>query len=148
MNIEIITSNFQLDIYGFGGIATNKDYAGTAFKLSGKMWEVIKAGGLKNKGKNIWVYENADKVFAGVELENPSESNHYGLEENKINLEKYAYYKHIGPYNHIKQAGQNMTDELTKQGYEVILPYIEIYGHWTGDENKSETELLMCLKQN
>ena len=39
-----------------------------------------------------------------------------------------------------------MIDELTKQGYEVILPYIEIYGHWTRDENKLETELLMCLK--
>jgi hypothetical protein len=39
-----------------------------------------------------------------------------------------------------------MINELTKQGFEVILPYIEIYGHWTRDESKSETELLMCLK--
>ena len=146
MDIEIITKNFQLDIYGFGGIVTNKDYAGTAFKLSGKMWEVIKANSLKNKGINIWVYEDADKVFAGVELDNPSESNNYGLDEKKINLKKYAYYKHIGPYNLIKQTGQNITNELTKRGFEIRVPYIEIYGHWTSDENKLETQLFMCLK--
>jgi effector-binding domain-containing protein len=146
MEIEIIIKNFQLDIYGFGGIATNKDYTGAAFKLSGKMWEVIKTNGVKNKGLNIWVYENADKVFAGVELENHTDSNNYGLEEKKINLEKYAYYKHIGPYNLIKKKEQNMINELTKQGFEIILPNIEIYGHWTRDENKLETELLMCLK--
>jgi effector-binding domain-containing protein len=146
MDIEIISKSFQLDIYGFGDIATNKDYAGTAFKLSGKMWETIKTNGIKNKGMNVWVYETADKVFAGVELENPTDSNDVGLEQKKIRLEKYAYYRHIGPYHRIKQTGQNMAGELTKQGFEVMLPYIEIYGHWKGDENKAETELLMCLK--
>ena len=146
MDIEIITKNLQLDIYGFGGVATNKDYTGTAFKLSGKMWESVKGNSLKNKGKNIWIYDVADKVFAGIELDNNYEDNNYGLERMTINLEKYAYYKHIGPYNFIKQTGQNMTNELAKGGYEILLPYIEIYGHWTRDENKLETELLMCLK--
>lgn len=146
MELEIITRNLQLDIYGIGGIATNKDYAGTAFKLSGRMWEVVKANGLKNKGMNIWVYEADDKVFAGVELDNPSDGKSYGLEKKSVNLEKYAYYKQIGPYRLIKRIGQNMTTQLTQKGYEVILPYIEIYGHWTSDESKLETELLMCLK--
>ena len=146
MNIEIVANLFCIDIYGFGGISTNKDYAGTAFKLSGKMWEVIKANNIKNKGKNIWVYEIADNVFAGVELENHADNNTYGLEKKVIRLEKYAYYKHIGPYNLIKQTGQNMIAELARQGLEVVLPYIEIYGHWTSDESKLETELLMSLK--
>jgi hypothetical protein len=146
MNIEIITRNFQLHIYGFGGFAINKDYVGTAFKLSGKMWEIIKTNGLKNKGMNIWVYEASDKVFTGVELENHTDRDNFGLEKKKISLEKYAYHKHIGPYNLVKQVGQDMTNQLTKQGFEVTSPYIEIYGHWTGDESKSETELLLCLK--
>jgi hypothetical protein len=83
MDIEIITKNFQLDIYGFGGIATNKDYAGTAFKLSGKLWELIKASDIKNKGINIWVYEPANLVFTGVELINHIDNKIYGLEEKK-----------------------------------------------------------------
>ena len=144
MNIEIITKKLELNIYGFSGIATNKDYAGTAFKLSGRMWQIIKENDIKNKGKNIWVYEPNDKVFAGVELDNIS--NTYSiLEQKNITLIKYAYYKHIGSYNLLKQVGTNMRTELKSNGLETGLPYIEIYGHWTNDESKCETELLMSL---
>jgi effector-binding domain-containing protein len=147
VDIQISTENLQLDIYGFGGIAMNKDYAGTAFKLSGKVWEVIKANDIKSKGKNIWIYETGERVFAGVELEDDTTyNNKLGLEKNAINIERYAYFKHIGPYNLIKKTAQNMTTELAKRGLEVILPYIEIYGHWTSDETKLETELIMSIK--
>ena len=144
MNIEIITTPFTLDIYGFSGTAHNKDYAATAFKLSGKTWETVKANNLKNKGINIWVYESSEKVFAGVELEN-TPAPETGLEQKSITLVKYAYYKHTGPYQLLKQVGLNMRTELKSKGFETTLPYIEIYGHWTGDENTSETELLMSL---
>jgi predicted transcriptional regulator YdeE len=145
MNLEIINEPLRLDIYGFSGIAINKDYAGTAFKLMDKMWQTVKLNNLKNKGLNIWVYEQDQRVFAGVEL-NHIPNQDTGLEQKSITLSKYAQYKHIGPYNLIKQAGQNMTDELKSKGYEAILPYIEIYGHWTNDKTKLETQLLMSLK--
>lgn len=136
-----------MDIYGFGGIAANKDQAGTAFTLSGKMWDVVKANGIRNKGKNIWVYETGDSVFAGVELENPAaDNNDYGLEKMTIDMEKYAYFRHVGPYNRIKQTGRKMTNELTKRGFEIVFPYIEIYGHWTNDETELTTELFMSLE--
>jgi predicted transcriptional regulator YdeE len=145
MDINIIAEKLQLDLYGFGDIATNKDYAATAITLSGRMWQVVKANEVKNKGKNIWVYTTGDKVFAGAELDDSTDSN-YGLEKMTIDIEKYAYYKHIGSYNLIKQTGQSMTKELLKQGYKIMLPYIEIYGHWNKDESKLETELIMSLK--
>jgi effector-binding domain-containing protein len=145
MNLEIINKNLRLDIYGFSGIAMNKDYAGTALKLMDKMWQTVKSNNLKNKGINIWVYEPNEKVFAGVEL-NDAPKHDTGLEQKSISLIKYAYYKHIGPYNLIKPVGQKMTNELRNRGFETDLPYIEIYGHWTNDEAKLETELLMCLK--
>ena len=145
MNVEIITDPLHLNMYGFSGIAINKDYAGTAFKLSGKMWQAVKSNNLKNKGLNIWVYEPGESVFAGVEL-NDIPNQDTGLEQKSITLSKYVYYKHIGPYHLIKQAGQNMITGLKNKGFETILPYIEIYGHWTQDENKLETELFMCLK--
>jgi hypothetical protein len=37
-------------------------------------------------------------------------------------------------------------DYAGNRGFETTLPYIEIYGHWTNDETKLETELLMSLK--
>jgi hypothetical protein len=63
VNVEIIDTPLILEIYGFYGIATGKNYAGTAFSLSDKMWKVVRANGLKNKGGNIWVYEPDEKVF-------------------------------------------------------------------------------------
>ena len=144
MNVEIIDTPLILEIYGFSGIATGKNYAGTAFSLSDKMWKAVRANGLKNKGRNIWVYEPDEKVFAGVELDEIPKAG-LELEQNIIQLAKYAYYKHIGPYTLIKQAGQYMSTEIKRKGYQTSLPYIEIYGHWTPDELKLETELLMRL---
>ena len=135
----------QLDLYGFSGIAINKDYTGTAFKLMDKMWQTVKSTGLKHKGINIWIYEPNEKMFAGVELDNVPEYD-TGLEQKSITLVKYAYYKHIGSYNLIKQVGLEMRNELKGKGFEIGDPYIEIYGHWTNDEAKLETELLMSLK--
>ena len=145
MNVEIISEPLKLDMYGFSGTAINKDYAGTAFKLMDKMWQTVKSNDIKNKGINIWVYEQDEKVFAGVELDEIPK-HQAGLEQKHIILTKYAYYKHIGPYSLIKQAGQNMRSELRSKGFETTFPSIEIYGHWMSDETKLETELLMCLK--
>ncbi len=146
MNVEIIQKDLILNIYGFSGIAANKDYAGTAFKLMDKMWQIVKSNNLKNKGLNTWVYEQDHKVFAGVELNDIPDPG-MGLEQNIITLTKYGYYKHIGSYSLLKQAGQNMIDELRSKGYKTTLPYIEIYGHWTDDDTKLETELLVSLEQ-
>jgi len=145
MHVEIIEKELHLSLHGFSGTAMNKDYSGTALTLMGKMWEAVKSNKLKNKGLNIWVYEPNEKVFAGVELIDIPEPG-TGLEQKNIKLTKYAYFKHIGPYSLIKQAGQKMNEELRSRGFETILPYIEIYGHWESDETKLETELLMSLK--
>lgn len=114
MGIEIISKHLNLDIYGFSGTAIGEDYAGTAFKLMDKMWQIIKSNNLKNKGRNIWVYEPNEIVFAGVELDSLPEPD-TGLEQKSITLKKYAYYKHVGSYKLIKQVGQAMTDELKKK---------------------------------
>jgi len=145
MKIEIVNTELKLDISGFSGVATNKNYAGTAFALMDKIWPLIKSKGLKHKGLNIWVYELLEKVFAGVELEDPAAKD-TGLEQKTILLSKYAYCKHIGPYNQLKQTGDNMQNEIRKMGLKPVLPYIEIYGHWTNDETKLETELLMAVE--
>ena len=145
MKVEVVNKNLSLNIYGFSGTTVNKDYVGTAFALMGKMWQTVKSNNLKNKGLNIWVYEQDENVFAGVELSEKPQSD-FGLEQRNIILTKYAYYKHTGSYNLIKQAGQNMREELISKGFEITFPYIEIYGHWTNDEAKLETELIMCLK--
>lgn len=53
MNIEIITKVMELNMYGFSGVAPNKNHSETAFKLMDKIWRVIKTHDLKNKGKYL-----------------------------------------------------------------------------------------------
>lgn len=145
MSLQIITEPLRLNMHGFSGTAINKDYCGMAFKLMDRMWQAVKSNNLPNKGLNIWVFGGNEMVFSGVELEAiPNQV--IGLEQQDITLPKYAYYKHVGPYSLIKQAGDNMRSELRSRGYETTWPYIEIYGHWNNDETKLETELLMALK--
>lgn len=144
MQIEIIKERYNLELHGFTGTAVGQDYVGTAFKLMDRMWKTVKGNNLKSKGLNIWVYEPNDIVFAGVELDSlPAQE--VELEYKQIVLEKYAYYKHIGPYNLIGETGKRMRDELENKRFTVISPYIEIYGHWTNDETRLETELLMAV---
>ena len=145
MNIEIINKILELEVYGFSSIAINKDYVGTAFQLMDKMWKTVKSNHLEHQGHNIWIYEDNEKVFAGVQLTNIPKSD-IDLQQKKVTLTKYAYYKHIGPYNIIKPFGQAMIAKIKNKGFEVTNPYIEIYGHMTMDETKLETELFMSLK--
>ncbi len=145
MNLEIINKPLELTIYGFSDTALNKDYAGTAFKLMDKMWQTVKSNALRHKGLNIWVYDENENVFAGVELYN-SPKHDIGLQQKNFTLVRYAYYKHVGPYHLLRQTGQNMINELMDRGFETSFPTVEIYGHWTNDESKLETEVLMSLK--
>ena len=145
MQIEIVNTPLSLDLYGFSGVARNKDYAGTAFSLMDKMWKIVKSSGLKNEGKNIWVYESGDRVFAGVQLlENPGEST--SLEFLKIELSRYARAKHVGSYKQIPETGRELYKEIKNKGLVSGKFYIEIYGHWTSDETKLETELLVAIE--
>jgi len=52
MNVSI-NQNITFDLHGFSGMAMNKDFAGTAFKLMDKMWQTVKSNNLKNKGLNV-----------------------------------------------------------------------------------------------
>lgn len=107
------------------------------------MWHVVKENNLENKGRNIWIYEPNELVFAGVELECSGVDL---LEQKQLVLSKYAYFKHVGSYQLIKQVGVNMRTKIEQLGHAVTSPYIEIYGHWINDETKLETELLMSLR--
>ncbi len=145
MNLEIINQHLSFDLFGYSGVALHKDYVGTAFALMNRMWQTLRETGLKNKGINIWVYEPDEKVFAGVELIDTPPGD-FPLEKKTLTLTKYAYYKHIGPYHLIKDTCVMMGNELHQQGFETLLPFVEIYGHWTNDESKLETEILMSIR--
>src|SRR5476651_1529655 len=120
MDVEILNKDFNLTLYGFSGTAVNKNYGETGFKLMDKMWEKVKSNSLKHKGINVWVYEPNEMVFAGVELESAPEVE-TGLELKQINISKYLYYKHIGPYRGLAGAYSKMRAYLAENNLKAGL---------------------------
>lgn len=145
MQIEIISTPLVLEVFGFSGTAPNGDYASTAFKLMDRMWQVVKGHTIPNKGKNIWIYEAGHQVFAGVELLKVTPKPKM-LEAKQLSLLNYARFTHVGPYNLIRRTCEAMNQELDRMGLQSVWPLVEIYGHWTNDELKLETEILMALR--
>lgn len=108
-----------------------------------RMWQIVRSNGIKNHGKNVWIYEPGDRIFAGVQLEEEGEV--ASLERKKVSLPRYARCTHVGPYKRIPSTGNAMRAEIKGMGLVPGLPYIEIYGHWTSDESTLETELLIAI---
>src|SRR6185437_2309846 len=137
--------DLRLALYGVGGVAVNGNWADTGMSLMNKMWSQVKSHNLQNKGINVWVYERSEKLFTGVELLTPPPAG-VTLEYKEVHLPEYVCFKHIGPYEKIKEVFPNLKYELDRKGINHILPYIEIYGHWTEDSSRLETELCWCIQ--
>ena len=145
MEIQILSDPLHFDLYGLGSEVANFDYAGTGRKLMDDMWNAIRSGKLEYKGINFWVYDSATKMFVSVELEG-GDTNHGPLEHKSVSLDKYVYYKHVGPYDKLGDVHRGLETEMKTRGIEEIGPRIEKYGHWTEDQSKLETEVFIGVR--
>ena len=143
MDIEI-RENLKLHLYGFSGPVPNFKYGETGLALSGRMWDIVMQNKLPHKGINIWVYDHQASMFAGVEIK-PAPANNYGMEVRDLTFKKYAWYKHIGPYEMLMDANARMRQELQARGLKYGPPSLEIYGHHGPDKDKLETEIIYTL---
>lgn len=113
--------------------------------LLDRLWPAIKAGAVRHKGINWGVYGPEERVFAGVEAETADHAA-AGLESISVRLDRYAWGKQIGPYQLIPGAYAALHSFITARGLVHGWPQIEIYSHWTSDESKLETELLIPVR--
>lgn len=139
-----IRKDFTISLYGFSGVAEREDWAGTGKSLMDRLWKEVRSRKLPNKGLNVWVYEEGNRLFTGVELTAPPPAGS-PLEVKTVSLPRYAYYKHVGPYTEMKSTYEAAREEFRRVGIQARLPYLEIYGHWTEDPTKLETELLWSI---
>jgi effector-binding domain-containing protein len=139
-----IRKDFNISLYGFSGVAARQDWANTGKNLMNQLWQEVRFLELPNKGINIWVYDEGYQLFTGVELMTPPPAG-CPLEGKTVSLPRYAYYKHLGPYSEMKATYEAAREEFKKVGIRARLPYVEIYGHWTDDPSKLETELLWSI---
>lgn len=144
MEIEIRTEPFRRTLHGRAGDVEAHDYAAAGMALMGPVWEEIRGAGLSHHGINHWVYDAEDRMFAGVELKAPPAAGSR-LIERTIMLPHYAYWLHVGPYDRLGAVHQAMIDEIAARGLRPVRPSLDIFGHWTDDESKLETEVLIAL---
>lgn len=145
MEIEIINKGLEINLYGVSGRIANYDYGWAGRKFMYTIWKEITTKNIKHKGVNYWVYEQDEMMFTGVELEeNPSTN--LSLELKKINLKKYAYCKHIGPYHGLSHVISLIQAELRSKAVKFNYPFLEVCGQWTDDETKLETGIILALE--
>jgi hypothetical protein len=144
MEIEVREGPLELDLYGVSGAVPNFDFAGTGKALMDEMWKRIKAEDLRSTGINYWVYFTSSQMLTAVELEgSPPETS---LEHRPVTIRRFAYYKHVGPYEQLHEVHQGMEKELTTRGLKEIGPRVEKYGHWTEDTSKLATEVFIAIE--
>ena len=124
-----------------------KRFGEEIMSLLNRVWPVIKSNAIPNDGINRVVYDGDCTVFAGVVLGPGAEAmpTAAGLERKIVRLTRYAVWKHIGPYHLIPATGAAMTKALEAAGHRTGWPMVEVYGHWTNDESKLETETFVAV---
>ena len=143
MQPEIRTVPIEYTVFGHGlRHDPGKRYGEEIMGLLGRVWPVIKSNAIPNDGINRVVYDHDGTVFAGVVLDRGAEAipAGAGLERKIVRLTRYAVWKHIGPYHLIPVTGAAMTKAVEAAGHRTGWPMVEVYGHWTNDESKLETE--------
>ena len=126
----------------------NKRFGEEIMALLGRVWPVIKSNSIPNDGINRVVYDEDCTVFAGVVLDRDAEPlpAAKGLERKTVRLTRYVVWKHIGPYHLLSATCAEMNRILEARGLRTGWPMVEVYGHWTSDESKLETETFVALR--
>jgi effector-binding domain-containing protein len=146
MEAAIINQSKTFTLYGHSKVHDqNKPYSATIFELLDRVWEEVRNKKLSHTGISHVVYEVSHHMFAGIELISPPEGD-CSLEVKMISFQKYVYCKHIGPYSKLDATYQKIRSLVETSDDELELPLIEVYGHWTEDESKLETEIFHNLK--
>jgi hypothetical protein len=122
-----------------------KAYGAEIIQLLNRVWPVLKARAIPNKGTNWVVYgEGCEHIFAGVEADVADERS-LGLERKVLRLGRYAECTHVGPYARLGETGEAFQKALKAMGHTTAAPMVEVYGHWDPDESKLQTTILQAL---
>jgi len=145
MTLQITSSEISRTLIGTAKKHDpNRCYGEEIRELMKPLWETVQAKGIKTKGINHVVYEADGEVFAGVEPVDAVPAD-LGLTKKDLQIGRHASWKHVGPYHLLGGIHQEIVRSLHEQGLKDGRPAVEIYGHWTEDESKLETEIIYPL---
>lgn len=118
-------------------------------KLLDHPWQLIRQHpGLRTDGDNVAIYwdtAGGGSVEVGVQVTAPFQE----TEEvvcSATPAGKVAMTSHFGPYNQLEAPHLAIRKWCRQNGYEITLPYWEVYGDWDDDPAKLRTDVFYLLE--
>jgi effector-binding domain-containing protein len=143
--VAIMEQPRRITLHGYGTAHQSGTARGAEFmELLQRVWVEVRAKDLAHGGISHAVYDCGDVVFAGVELLAPA-ATPTSLVKKDVVFTRYAHWKHIGPYHGLPKAYEAMEAAIRGLGLSRTCPSMEIYGHWTADESRLETEIFISV---
>lgn len=113
----------------------------------GEAWNFVRAAKLPRPGRNVAVYlDHVMNIEVGVEVSEPFTGN--GQVFCSKTPEGLAVTTaHIGPYHKLKNAYDAVDTWCQNNGYALLGPAWEVYGHWTDDETRLRTDVYRLVEK-
>ena len=112
-------------------------------------WAFVRAqSGLWTTGHNVAIYRemaNGGSIEVGIQVDRPFEETELVVCSSTPGG-TVARTVHYGPYDQLGPAHDAVQSWCRTHGYEMTLPFWEIYGDWYDDLTKVRTDVLYLLK--
>jgi effector-binding domain-containing protein len=114
-----------------------------------KVYEVVKAGRVRQTGQNVMVYRPRDNnqvdIECGVETEGRFESvGEVVYSETPSGLA--VAIAHIGPYERLRTSHKAVAEWSHHHGYQLTGICWEIYGDWNEDPSELRTDIFHLVR--
>lgn len=110
----------------------------------GRVWGVIRAQQVPGAGRNVAVYWDCQdeqiNVEVGVEMEG-SFAGHGEVVASATPAGLAATATHYGPYGELHVAHDAILSWCRDNGYKLVGPSWEVYGHWKEEWNHDPTKI-------
>jgi effector-binding domain-containing protein len=122
----------------------------TQFRQSlDKVYEAIKAGLIRQNGRNVMVYYPRED--GRVDIECGVEINHKFAPVDEILYSETPSGKavtttHIGPYQHLGASHDALAEWSRQNGYQFTGVRWEIYGHWNDNPAEVRTDIFHLVR--
>lgn len=117
-------------------------------RLVDVVYEGLKKAGVSRTGKNIVLYDDHSdemEIEAGVEVSEPIKQGD-SVVPSVLPSGAVAKTLHTGSYADLHKAHQAIKDWCEDKDPKLAGPNWEIYGHWSDDESKLETDVYYLLR--
>jgi len=156
-DVRVLTVVSRPTVVAVGEVADLASLGDTILRLSREVYAALDAAGVdrRHRGCNVALHSGGDPlvVEVGIELVDPagladlsdSLSSDGGVRLSSLPAGNVATTLHQGPYHELPAAHAAIRAWCAAGGLELAGPNWEIYGDWSDDPAKLETEVFYLL---